>query len=326
MFDKRVEIRVKLLNNKANGLHLGAYYEQKPLFRLLGYQLWKVCEPMKTLIIGALGMLGTEVQSRSRYLGLETIAIDIDDLDITNIDNVLDFTKKLKPQLVINCAAYTNVDGCETDEDNAFKVNAIGPRNLAMACEEIGASLVHISTDYVFDGTQESPYDEYDMPNPQSAYGRTKYAGERLVTHCCSRSYIIRTAWLYGAKGKNFVSTMLQLPKSGKPLKVVDDQIGSPTYAKDLAEAIMTLVEKPRYGIYHFTNASFCSWYDFAKEIFDQAGLEVDLSRCTTDEFPRPAKRPAFSKLKNNMGPAQGMPLLRSWQEGLRAYLEEIGY
>lgn len=281
---------------------------------------------MKTLLIGALGMLGTEVQSLSKSLGIETTAMDIDDLDITSIDHVLDFTKKLKPQLIINCAAYTNVDGCETDEDNAFRVNAIGPRNLAMACEEIGASLVHISTDYVFDGTQENPYDEYDMPNPQSAYGRTKYAGERLVAHCCSRSYIIRTAWLYGAKGKNFVSTMLQLAKSGKPLKVVDDQIGSPTYAKDLAEAIMTLVEKPRYGIYHFTNAGFCSWYDFAKEIFDQAGLEVDLSPCSTEEFPRPAKRPAFSKLKNNVGPAQGMPPLRPWQEGLRAYLEEIGY
>ncbi|MCF4113123.1 MULTISPECIES: dTDP-4-dehydrorhamnose reductase [Dethiosulfovibrio] len=276
------------------------------------------------LLTGCNGMLGQEVHSLAKKTKNTVIAIDIKELDITEQDTTSSFIHIKKPNIVINCAAYTNVDGCETDEDNAFKVNAIGPRNLAMACEEIGASLVHISTDYVFDGTQETPYDEYDIPSPQSAYGRTKYAGERLVAHCCSRSYIIRTAWLYGIKGKNFVSTMLQLAKSGKPLKVVDDQIGSPTYAKDLAEGIMTLVEKPRYGIYHFTNAGFCSWYDFAKEIFDQAGLEVDLSRCTTDEFPRPAKRPAFSKLKNNMGPAQGLPSLRPWQEGLRAYLNEI--
>lgn len=278
---------------------------------------------MKILLTGSRGMLGQEVMAQT--LGNTVMGVDLEQLDITDLDSVLACVNKEKPELVINCAAYTDVDRCEVNEEIAFQVNAIGPRNLAVACQSIGAALVHVSTDYVFEGTCSEPYGEYDVPNPRSVYGRTKYVGERLVAQCCNRIYIVRTAWLYGAKGKNFVSTMLNLGDSGKPLKVVNDQIGSPTYAPDLAEAILKLVQNAHYGIYHFTNSGYCSWYDFATEIFRQAGMSVDLSPCTSEEFLRPAKRPPFSKLQNLMGLCQGLPLLPAWQEGLHAFLLEIG-
>lgn len=276
---------------------------------------------MNILITGSKGMLGHEILFQAQQLKHSVTEVGREELDITDIDAVKDFILSLKPDIVINCAAYTNVDACEDHDDIAMKVNAIGPRNLAIACELSGASLLHISTDYVFAGANPEPYSEFDTPNPQSAYGRSKYAAEQLIKSCCTRSYIVRTAWLYGIHGKNFVSTMLKLGASGKSLKVVNDQTGSPTYAPDLAEAILKLIEKPNYGTYHFTNSGYCTWYDFALEIFKQTNMDIEVTPCTTDEFPRPAKRPAYSKMLNRMGPIQGIPPLRSWKEGLSSYL-----
>lgn len=276
---------------------------------------------MRTLIIGAKGMLGHELAKT--FLDWKPFLWDIDEIDITNQTQVNEKISDLAPELIINAAAYTNVDACETNEVLATKVNGEAVGYLTEAAAKINATLVHYSTDYVFDGSKKEGYGEDDKPDPINAYGRSKLVGEQMlkqVQHDAGNFtyYIIRTAWLYGKDGKNFVETMLSLAERGKPLKVIDDQIGSPTYAVDLAQATRELVEAKKHsGIYHRTGSGQTSWYGFAKEIFMVFNKQVDLSPCTTEEYPLPAKRPAWSVLQSTK-----LPAMRSWQEALHDYVK----
>lgn len=270
---------------------------------------------MKTLIIGANGMLGHELAKV--FLDFKPFLWDMAEIDITDEAQVNEKIGDLAPELIINAAAYTNVDACETNEAVATKVNGEAVGYLANVAAKLGATLVHYSTDYVFDGSKKEGYKEDDKPNPLNAYGRSKLIGEQAIQASSLKNYyIIRTAWLYGKDGKNFVETMLALAEKGQPIKVIDDQIGSPTYAVDLAKATRELVEgKKPTGIYHRTNAGQTSWHGFAKEIFEVFEKKVDLSPCTTAEYPTPAKRPTFSVLNSTK-----LEPMRSWQEALKDY------
>jgi dTDP-4-dehydrorhamnose reductase len=222
----------------------------------------------------------------------------------------------------VNAAAFTNVNECESKFDLAYKVNVLGTRNVAAACREADSALVYISTDYVFDGTKGSSYYEYDQTNPLSAYGKTKYLGEVYTRDILDKFYIVRTAWLYGYHGPNFVTTMLNLAKTNDTISVVNDQVGSPTYTVDLANAIAQLIKKPAYGIYHVTNSEYCSWYEYAREIFDIAGIDIEVKPVTTEEFPTPALRPEYSVLENYNWKMEGFPEIRSYKEALREYMD----
>lgn len=274
---------------------------------------------MKILVTGAKGQLGIEVAKQSGEHDL--ILAGREDLDITDARQVSSCLRGVKPDAVIHCAAYTNVDGAESDEDGAFRVNAIGAQNMAAGCLETGARLVYVSTDYVFDGTKQGVYREFDPVNPQTVYGRTKWQGEELVRQILGRHYIVRTAWLYG-EGKNFVQTMLQLAEKQHTLRVVADQVGTPTSTVDVARAIYRLLDSDAYGTYHASCQGQCSWYDFACEIFRQAGKQVQVLPVTTAEFPRPAKRPAYSVLDNYMLRMTVGDPMRSWQKALAEYIQ----
>jgi len=233
------------------------------------------------------------------------------------------FFRDVKPDAVIHCAAYTNVDGAEADADGAFKVNVIGSQNIAAGCLETGARLVYVSTDYVFDGAGSTQYREFDAVNPQTVYGRTKWQGEEIVRQILGRHYIIRTAWLYG-EGNNFVRTMLRLAETQSSLRVVADQIGTPTSTVDLAWSVFRMLASDAYGTYHATCQGQCSWYEFAREIFLQTGKAVEVVPVTTAEFIRPAKRPAYSVLDNYMLRMSVGDPTRHWQEALHEYLNAL--
>ena len=276
----------------------------------------------KIIVTGCNGQLGKAVNEY--YKGSNEYALvntDVAELDITNIEAVMKFVGDVKPYAIINCAAHTNVNACETQEDLAFKINAIGPRNLAIASKEFGAKLIHISTDYVFAGDNDHPYREYDEVAPQSAYGRTKLQGERFVQQFADKYFIVRTAWLYG-DGKNFVKTMLGLGKTNDTVRVVGDQVGSPTSAKELAKAIGVLVPSDNYGIFHGTCEGVCSWADFTEEFYRLAGLTTKVEHITTDEYPTPAKRPAYSVLDNYMFSSTTDFKFADWKDAIKEYME----
>ena len=256
--------------------------------------------------------------SRDNY-----IFTDVAELDITNLEAIRKMVKEQEVKVIINCAAYTNVNGCETDGDIAFKINAIGPRNLSIAAKETGAKLVQISTDYIFSGDTDKHYDEFDEPSPMSAYGKTKYLGECFVKEFADKYFILRTAWLYG-EGKNFVKTMLALAEKNDKVQVVNDQFGSPTYTYDLARLLVDMIQTDKYGIYHATNEGICTWYEFACEIFRQAGLTVDVAPVTADQYPAKAKRPSNSRMSKDKLEEMGFERLPSWQDALSRYLKEI--
>ncbi|WP_052217263.1 dTDP-4-dehydrorhamnose reductase [Thermincola ferriacetica] len=286
---------------------------------------------MRILVTGASGMLGRALINKLQQTGFEYMATDVNDvssdvteLDITDFTRVMSAVKDYRPDVVINAAAFTDVDGCEADRDTAFRVNALGPRNLAVACEDVGAALVQISTDYVFSGQSNTPYNEYSPTGPLNVYGWSKLAGEMNVCHHTKRFYIVRTAWLFGRWGKNFVSTILRLAKEQRLLSVVDDQVGSPTYAADLAKAIVQLIKEPSYGIYHITNSGTCSWYRFAQVILEEAGIDnVELRPVSTRESNRLALRPANSVLENHNWVLHGNEPLRHYREALQEYIKE---
>ena len=276
---------------------------------------------MKVLIIGSEGMLGHDlVDTLSAENEISTTTIDT--LDITDINKTIKTVKEINPDVVVHAAAFTNVDGSESNQDLAYKVNVLGTRNVAVACSEADSALVYICTDYVFDGTKGSPYYEYDQTNPLSVYGKTKHLGEVYIRDILNKFYIVRTAWLYGFHGPNFVTTMLNLAKTNDSISVVNDQIGSPTYTVDLANAIASLIKKPAYGIYHVTNSEHCSWYEYAQEIFDIAGIDIELKPVTTEEFGSPAPRPKYSVLENYNWKMEGFQEIRSYKEALRAYMD----
>lgn len=277
---------------------------------------------MKVLITGANGQLGRELTKQYKVKSnVELILTDVVDLDITDVKAVYEFVNNHRPEVIINCAAHTAVDKCETDVDMAYKINTVGPKNLAAAANAIGAEIVQISTDYVFDGELNKELTEFDEVNPQTVYGKTKLEGEKVVTMLNPKHYIVRTAWLYG-DGNNFVKTMLKLSETNKTLKVVDDQRGTPTSTVDLARVIIKLVENKNYGLFHCTCKGECTWYDLTKEIFRIKGIDTEVLPCTTDEFPRPAKRPKYSVLRNYMLDITIGDLTRDWKESLEEYLE----
>ena len=269
------------------------------------------------LVVGANGMLGRDVTA---HIGAAARGVDIDEIDITSLESTDRIIKTLKPSVVINCAAYTNVDGCETNAETAMQVNGEGVAHLAMATREIGARLVHVSTDYVFDGLKGSPYQENDATCPLGVYGESKLAGEMNAAFNPDH-LIVRTQWLYGLHGKNFVETMLNLAQEKDEISVVDDQIGSPTWTVDLSHAILALLKTSHRGIYHAANSGFCSWNGFAQAIFVEAGLHTGVKGMTTDQLNRPARRPLYStldcsRLERDTG-FQPQP----WREALRKYL-----
>ncbi len=276
---------------------------------------------MKILITGANGMLAKAV--RERLKNYELICTDVEELDITNREEVQKYVKELKPDFIVNCAAYTAVDKAEEDYDLAEKINADGPRNLAIAAKENGATLIHVSTDYVFDGnlSTDKVYIEDDKKEPVTVYGITKLHGEQAVEQNTDKYYIFRTAWLYG-DGNNFVRTMLKLGKEKEEVNVVADQHGSPTYAVDLANIIGNAIEKKiPYGIYHSTNEGYTTWYDFTKKIYELANLNCKVNPVTSEEFVRPAKRPKNSMLSKEKLKSVGIEI-PLWENALDRYLK----
>ncbi len=274
---------------------------------------------MKILVTGAGGQLGRELSEILPDRGHEVTAFSRGGLDVADYESVARAMDLASPDLVINAAAYTNVDGCETEPDLAYRINTLGPRNLAQLCEWRGCELLHVSTNYVFDGEKEDPYEPFDLPNPTSAYGRTKLAGEEYVKHLCNRWYVVRSAGVYG-EGHNFVRTMLRVGRERDTLKVKNDEYISPTYARDLTRGIVEIIDSGLYGLYHVTNSSSCSWYEFAREIFQLAGVEVEVLPVPSSEYPLPAPRPA-----NGVLSALGSPGLRHWREALADYLDREG-
>lgn len=300
---------------------------------------------MKILITGAGGQLGTELRRQlakgecsigtipERLKRATIIPTDLgiegmETLDITNRHEVAVFVRHHKPDVIISCAAFTNVDGCETNRDAAFQVNALGARNLAMAAQEVDAKLLHVSTDYVFSGADNGqvPLDETALVAPVSAYGETKRLGEEYVRVFCQKHFIVRTAWLYGYVGKNFVYTMMNAGKKLGALTVVDDQRGNPTNAEDLAYHLLKLCVTKEYGTYHCTGEEVCSWCDFAKEIIRLAGVEATVTPCTSQEYaqknPQAATRPVWSALENRMLACTVGNEMRPWKQALACFFE----
>lgn len=269
---------------------------------------------MKVLVTGANGMLGQDLCPILEDIGCFVYESDIDTLDVTNEEEISVAIATIKPDVVIHTAAYTNVDKAEDERDLALKINEQGTVNVAKACAKNDCVMVYISTDYVFDGEKNEPYAPADSVNPINYYGLTKLKGEEAVKKYCEKYYIVRTSWLYGHHGKNFVETMISLAED-KELKVVNDQVGCPTWTVELANGIIKLIgSQKEYGIFHICGGGQTSWYGFAKEIFEQIGAKVNLIECTTDEFKRPANRPKYSVMNNEK-------YCRDWKVALKDYL-----
>ena len=248
---------------------------------------------------------------------------DSKSLDITDMSMVRERVLSVGPDILINAAAFTDVDACESQFYDAYNVNALGVRNLALVCSDLNIPLVHISTDYVFKGDKNTPLLEDDPVGPNTAYGKTKLKGEEFIQEILDKFFILRTAWLYGHDGSNFVETMLSLSQTNDELNVVNDQIGSPTFTRDLAVKIGELIDSDKYGIYHVTNSGSCSWYDFAKLIFSLSNISIKVNPVLTEEFPRPAPRPKYSVLSNQKLIDNGFKPLRTYSEALEEYLKE---
>ncbi|WP_341281429.1 dTDP-4-dehydrorhamnose reductase [Paenibacillus sp. FSL H8-0537] len=277
------------------------------------------------LITGAGGQLGAELANLPVPKNFESIALNRSELDVVNLEQCRAVMAQYRPDAIIHCGAYTAVDQAESDPDEAFRVNGAGTRNLAVAAKETGAKLCYISTDYVFDGKGSIPYNEYDNTNPQTVYGKSKLAGEYAVQSLHDRFFIVRTSWVYGKYGNNFVKTMLKMGAERDCLKVVADQLGSPTYTYDLAHFLLELIQTDYYGIYHASNTGICSWHEFAQAIFEEAGnTKVQVDPCTTNEFPRPAPRPAYSVMDQGAIRSNGLQQLRPWRDALRHFVNDI--
>lgn len=275
---------------------------------------------MKILVTGADGQLGNDL---ANVLTAHDVRLSQkDEMDITDFSAVAERVRDFGPDAVIHGAAYTDVDGCETDPMQAYRVNAVGTQNIAIVCRQVDAALLYVSTDFVFDGRKTTPYTEFDDPNPLSVYGRSKLAGERYVSSLLNEYFIVRTAWLYGHAGKNFVKTILKLAAEKDELRIVSDQVGCPTYSRDLAQKIADIVESGGYGLYHAVNEGSCSWYDFGCEILRLAGINKTIIPISSAELNRPAPRPAYSVLKNLSLELRRFAPFRPWQEALAEYLK----
>lgn len=286
---------------------------------------------MKYLITGAGGQLGYDVKHELLKRGISENNIATprsSELDITDAEAVKNYVENFHPDAIFHCAAYTNVDGAESDTEACRKVNVDGTENLTRAAEQVGAKIIYISTDYVFDGENPEPYDVDDEIAPQSVYGKTKREGE-LAVQQYPKHFIVRIAWVFGLNGKNFVKTMLKVAQGRDEVTVVDDQIGSPTYTVDLARFLVDLAESNKYGVYHATNEGFCSWADFTEEIYRDAGVDTKVKKVTTEDYielaGRPqAKRPHYSKLSKDSIEDNGFTRLPSWQDATERYIAEL--
>ena len=291
---------------------------------------------MKIMITGCNGQLGNELISILKsgkseigampceLAGSELLPVDVDTLDISDNAAVAAFVAENRPAVIINCAAYTNVDGCESDFETAFKVNAMGVRNLSLAAKSVGAKLIHVSTDYVFAGDGTRPYVEWDQVNPQSAYGASKALGEKYALAFNDKTFVVRTSWLYGYIGKNFVKTVRRVIREKGGITVVNDQRGNPTHANDLAHHLLKLALTEEYGIYHCTGEGECTWYDFAKKIAELSGFGDVVKPCTSEEFPTPTKRPAYSSLSNLALRCTVGNEMRNWEDAIEEYIKKV--
>ena len=281
---------------------------------------------MKVLVTGVKGQLGYDVVNELNKRGHVAIGTDIEEMDITDAASVDKVIKEKTLDAVIHCAAYTAVDAAEDNVELCRKINADGTQNIANVCKELDIKMIYISTDYVFDGEGERPWEPDDERTPLNVYGQTKYEGELAVQNTLDKFFIVRIAWVFGVNGKNFIKTMLNLGKTRDSLTVVNDQFGSPTYTYDLARLLVDMVETDKYGIYHATNEGICTWYEFACEIFRQAGMNVKVSPVLASEYPAKAKRPSNSRMSKEKLTENGFEKLPTWQDALGRYLKEIEY
>lgn len=280
---------------------------------------------MKVLVTGVKGQLGYDVVKECEKRGIEAIGVDVEEMDITDAAACERVITEAKADAVIHCAAYTAVDAAEDNEDLCRKVNAEGTRNIAEVCRKLDIKMMYFSTDYVFNGQGERPWEPDDPREPLNVYGQTKYEGELAVQELLEKYFIVRIAWVFGVNGKNFIKTMLRLGKERGAVSVVDDQIGSPTYTYDLARLVVDMIQTDRYGIYHATNEGLCSWYEFACQIFKAAGMnQVKVTPVDSTAFPAKAKRPHNSRMDKSKLAENGFEPLPSWEDALERYLKEI--
>lgn len=279
---------------------------------------------MKVLVTGVKGQLGHDVMNELKARGLEGIGVDVEEMDITDSEACRRVITQAEPDAVIHCAAYTAVDAAEDHMEVCRRINAGGTRNIARVCKDLDIKMMYISTDYVFNGTGERPWEPDDHREPLNVYGLTKYEGEIAVEQALEKFFTVRIAWVFGINGKNFIKTMLRLGKERGAVSVVDDQVGSPTYTYDLARLLVDMIQTDSYGRYHATNEGLCSWYEFACEIFKQAGMEVQVTPVDSGSFPAKAKRPSNSRMSKEKLTDKGFERLPSWQDALGRYLEVL--
>ena len=280
---------------------------------------------MRILVTGVKGQLGYDVMNELAKRGHTGIGVDVEEMDITDAAKVEQVIKASDVEAVIHCAAYTAVDAAEDNVEICHKINAEGTENIAKVCKELDLKMIYISTDYVFNGEGTRPWEPDDEREPLNVYGQAKYEGELAVEKYLEKYYIVRIAWVFGVNGKNFIKTMLNLSETHDELSVVNDQIGSPTYTYDLAKLLVDMVETDKYGRYHATNEGLCTWYEFATEIFRQAGKEIAVHPVTSEQFPSKAKRPHNSRMSKDKLEANGFDRLPTWQDALNRYLKAIG-
>lgn len=280
---------------------------------------------MRILVTGVKGQLGYDVMNELAKRGHTGIGVDVEEMDITDAAKVEQVIKASDVEAVIHCAAYTAVDAAEDNVELCHKINAEGTENIAKVCKELDLKMIYISTDYVFNGEGTRPWEPDDEREPLNVYGQAKYEGELAVEKYLEKYYIVRIAWVFGVNGKNFIKTMLNLSETHDELSVVNDQIGSPTYTYDLAKLLVDMVETDKYGRYHATNEGLCTWYEFATEIFRQAGKEITVHPVTSEQFPSKARRPHNSRMSKDKLEANGFDRLPTWQDALNRYLKAIG-
>lgn len=283
---------------------------------------------MRVLVTGAKGQLGTDVMAELKSNNIEAVGIDREELDIVDAKACEEFFDKANAEkridAVIHCAAYTAVDKAEDEQELSYNINALGTKNIATACKKFDMKLMYISTDYVFNGQGERPWEPDDERQPLNVYGKTKYEGELFVEEIAKKYFIVRIAWVFGIAGNNFIKTMLKLAKERDSLTVVDDQIGSPTYTADLSKLLVSMIQTDKYGRYHATNEGYCSWYEFAKEIFKVAKVTINVAPVDSSAYPAKAKRPANSRMEKKKLDEMGFKRLPSWQDATRRYIEEL--
>jgi dTDP-4-dehydrorhamnose reductase len=279
---------------------------------------------MKVLVTGFTGQLGYDVVREGTKRGINMLGVGREDLDITKEAEVHHYVQKLNPDAIIHCAAYTAVDKAEDDKETCWNVNVIGTKNIATAAKKANAKLMYISTDYVFDGKGKEPFIETDFPSPVGYYGITKYEGEKIVKDILGECFIVRISWVFGINGNNFIKTMLGLSETRNELNVVGDQYGSPTYTFDLARLLIDMIQTEKYGVYHASNEGFCTWAEFATEIFQQANKDVTVNSISTEEYPTRAVRPKNSRMSKQKLIDNGFDPLPKWQDALKHYLNEL--